>query len=89
MPEETITLVHQRWTQMLQYGREKKFMTVKFMEKKNTCKMLLIFKLMVINKKLLPIPDYHTHLILKQLVNNQPNPHQQQKSKQLLLKQKH
>jgi hypothetical protein len=36
-------------------------MMVKFTERSNTRKMLMIFKLMVKLRRMLLIPDFHTH----------------------------
>lgn len=59
----------QLWTQMHQYGKEKKFMMVRFMEKNNICKMPLISKLTEKSKKLLLTLDFHINQLLK-IVNN-------------------
>jgi len=57
----TIIQEHQLWTQMLKFGRELQFMTVRFMVRNSIKEMLMIFKLMVILKKLLLIQDSHMH----------------------------
>ena len=72
----TIQELHQ-WIQMLKFGREKKFMMVKSMVKKITCKMQLISKLMEKNKKLLLIQDFHMHQPLKKEASHPLNQVQQ------------
>jgi hypothetical protein len=64
LKETTIQEQHQ-WIQMLQFGREKKSMMVKYMERKSTSKMPLISNLMEINKKQLQTQDYHITQLLK------------------------
>lgn len=66
MQKETITQEQHQWTQMLKYGKEKKFMMVKYMEKRSICKMLMIFKLMVKSKRMLQIQDLHINHMLKE-----------------------
>jgi len=61
MVEVIITQVHQRWTQMVQFGKENLSMTERFMEKRNTKTMPMICKHMVPNKKMLQTLESHTH----------------------------
>jgi len=64
MVEVIITQVLQRWTQMVQFGREKLFMMVRFTEKKNIKKMPTISKNMEPNKRMSLTPESHTHQLL-------------------------
>jgi hypothetical protein len=97
MLEEITTQEPHQWTQMLKFGKEKKSMMVKFMVKKNTCKMLLISKLMVTIKRLLPTLDYHmlqpprnqARLLLSQHQLTRTNQLQLPKVNQLQSNQKH
>jgi len=57
--DQTTTQKLQVWIQTKLSGKELLFMTEKSMEKKITKKMLTTSKLMVRNKKLLLIPDFH------------------------------
>jgi hypothetical protein len=59
-----ITQVPLRWTQMLQCGKELPSMMERSMEKSNTKKTLMIFKLMEKLKRLLLTQEFHTHLLL-------------------------
>jgi hypothetical protein len=60
------------WIQMDKYGKEQISMMVKLMVRKNTKEMPTIFKHLVISKRLLPTPDYHT-----------PQPYHKRKQPQL------
>jgi hypothetical protein len=58
---QTIIQVLQQWIQMPRSGKELLSMMVRFMEKRNIKKMLTTYKLMVLNKKMLPMPEFHMH----------------------------
>jgi hypothetical protein len=60
-----------QWTQMLQCGKELKSMTVRSMEKNNTKRMQMIFKLMDKLKRMLPTLESH---MLQHLFNLIPQP---------------
>jgi hypothetical protein len=64
MVVETTILVPPRWIQMVQFGKEQPFTTVKSMVKNNIRRMLTNFKLMVKLKRTKPIQDFlmHQHL---------------------------
>jgi hypothetical protein len=59
MLKETTTQEPHQWILMPQFGKEKKSMMVRYMEKKNTKKMQMIFKHMEKSKRLLQIQDFH------------------------------
>ena len=60
-----------QWIQMLLFGKEKKFTTVKSTEKNNTNKMPTISRHTVINKKQLPTLDFHIIQLPKKELHNQ------------------
>jgi hypothetical protein len=52
-----------QWTQMLKFGKEPLSMMVKFMDIKKAIMMKMIFKNMVMTKKLKLTLDYHMYLL--------------------------